>query len=184
MQARKSPPVHGRTKERFTHMNRLISHKEREAGRVPMGGVTLFSEDTQDPCIRSEIISAYLRSLQGLQSPVAQEVNLPYPKYIIRQAIWNELKDNPDSEIRDQLEIAYSQLESFLPQEEYEVLRGFQYACALTREVTKSGNPRDIIASARLLSRCEGNRAVEIQEKISQRMRKRREEIRSIGWLP
>lgn len=149
-----------------------------------MGGLNLFSQDTEDPCIRSEIISVYLRCLQGLHSPVAQEVDLPYPKYIIRQAIWNEVKENPDSEMRDQLEIAYSQLESFLPQEEYEVLRGFQFACALTWEVTKSGSPRDIIASARLLSRCEGNRAVEIQEKISHRMRKRREEIRTIGWLP
>ncbi len=184
MQARKSNSSPGRTKERIPHVNRVIFHKEREARGIPLGGVTFFSQDTEDPCIRSVIISAYLKCLQGLQSPVAQEVDLPYPKYIIRQAIWNEVKDNPDSEMRDQLEIAYSQLESFLPQEEYEVLRGFQFACALTWEVTKSGNPRDIIASARLLSRCQGNRAVEIQERISHRMRRRREEIRSIGWLP
>jgi hypothetical protein len=115
------------------------------------------------------------------QSPVSREVDLPFPKHVIRRAIWNELSDNPDSEIRDQLEIAYSQLETFLPPEEYVVLRGFQFACTMTREITKSGKPQDIIASARLLNRCEGNRAVEIQERISQRMRRRREEIRSIG---
>lgn len=184
MQPRKSSPVSGRTKEKIAHMNRLIFHKERDGRRILMGSVTFLREDTEGSCMRSEIVSAYLKCLQGLQSPVARELDLPYPKYVIRQAIREEIRDNPDSEMRDQLEIAYSQLESYLPQEEYELLRGFQFACALAREVTKSGNPSDIIASARLLSRCQGNRAVEIQEKISQRMRKRREEIRSIGWLP
>ncbi len=184
MQARKSRPVPLRPGDRSFQMNRLIFHKHREPRQIPMAGMPFFSQDSDDPGVRTEIISAYLKSLDKCQTPVSREADLPFPKHVIRQAIWNELRDDPDSEMRDQLEIAYSQLETFLPPEEYEVLRGFQFACAMTREITKSGKPQDIIASARLLNRCEGNRAVEIQERISQRIKRRREEIRSIGWIP
>jgi hypothetical protein len=72
-------------------------------------------------------------------------------------------------------------LESFLPLKEYKVIQDFELASSLAQEMAESGDPRDIIASARILSQVQGDRAVKIQEIISQEMRKRLEEIRSTG---
>jgi len=170
-----------RLRDTNCQVNRMVFHKHRGTSKAPMAGIPSFSPGGDDPAVRLNIISVYLKSLDKCKATVGREADLPFPKPLIRQAILNELMENPASEMRDQLEIAYSQLETFLPPEEHAVLRGFQIACAVTREITKSGKPRDIIASARLMNRCEGNRAVEIHEKIFQRMRRRREEIRSIG---
>ena len=74
----------------------------------------------------------------------------------------------PQTELRSHLEIAFVQLESFVSAEEYEILFHFKVAATLARELAKSGTPKDIICSARILKEVKGDRAVSIQERISE----------------
>ena len=128
-----------------------------------------------------KVISSYGRILEKCSSPVENECQLPFPKGVIRRAICQELFDNPDPDLRGHLEVAYAQLESFVPPEEFQVIQDFKLASSLAHEIAKSGEPDDIIASARILKDSKGDRAVKITERISEKMRKRLEQIRSIG---
>jgi hypothetical protein len=47
--------------------------------------------------------------------------------------------------------------------------------------MSRSGDPRDIIASARILKLAQGETAVRIQEKISKKMHKRLQQIQTAG---
>jgi len=129
---------------------------------------------------RWEIISRYERLLEKYSTSVASEVDLPYPKEMIRRAICEELIENPDSEMRSYLEIAFVQLESFLSPEEFKIVHDFKRASLLAQEIAKSGDPRDIVASAEILSKVKGEKAVRIHEKISKKIRRRIAEIRAI----
>jgi hypothetical protein len=130
---------------------------------------------------RGEVISRYEQLLQKYSAPVAREADLPYPKKLIRRAIREELSENPDFEMRSYLEIAFVQLECFLPPEEFKVVHDFKRASALAQELAKSGDPRDIVASAGILSKVKGDKAVRILEKISRKIRQRIAEIRAIS---
>jgi hypothetical protein len=109
------------------------------------------------------------------------ETDLPYSKEMIRKAIYEELSENPQSESRSFLEIAFVQLECFLPPEEFKVVHDFKRASVVAQEIAKTGAPRDIVASADILSGVKGEKAVRILEKISRKIRKRTTEIRDIG---
>jgi hypothetical protein len=130
---------------------------------------------------RGEVIGRYEQLLEKYSAPVAREADLPYPKDLIRSAICEELSENPDSEMRSCLEIAFVQLECFLPPEEFQVVHDFKRASVLAQELAKSGNPRDIVASADILSKVKGEKAVRILEKISRKIRRRIAEIRAIS---
>ena len=130
---------------------------------------------------RGEVISRYEQHLEKYATPVARETDLPYPKELIRRAICEELSENPDSEMRSYLEIAFAQLECFLPAEEFKVVHDFKRASAIAEEIAKSGDPRDIVASADILSKVKGEKAVRILEKISRKIRRRIAEIRAIS---
>lgn len=128
-----------------------------------------------------QIISAYGKVLEECSSSVEPESSLPFPKPLIREAICRELAENPDTELRHHLEIAYAQLESFLPPEEFRILEEFKLASTLAHRMSRSGDPRDIIDSARILKLAQGEKAVRIQEKISNKMRKRLQQIQTAG---
>jgi ribosome maturation protein Sdo1 len=130
---------------------------------------------------RREVISAFEKVLEKYSSSVEQESNLPYPKEVIRQAIFEELSENPADEIRSQLEIAFVQLETFLPIDEFRVIKEFRLAGDIAQEMASTGDPSAIVASARILKDAKGDRAVRIQEDISEKMRRRLQQIRSIG---
>lgn len=134
-----------------------------------------------EPERRWQIISAYGRVLENCSSPIEEESSLPYPKELIRQAIYEELTENPLDELRSHLEIAFVQLESFLPHEEFRVMEEFKLAGKLAQEMANSGDPDAIIVCARILKHTKGETAVRIQEDISEKMRRRLKEIRSIG---
>jgi hypothetical protein len=129
---------------------------------------------------RWEIISGYERLLEKCSTSVASEADLPFPKTLIRRAICEELLENPDSEMRSYLEIAFVQLESFLSPEEFKIVHDFKRASLLAQEIAKSGDPRDIVASAEILSKVKGEKAVRIHEKIAKKIRRRIAEIRTI----
>ena len=130
---------------------------------------------------RLEVISSYERLLEKYSAPVARETDLPYSKKLIRRAICEELIENPDSEMRSYLEIAFVQLECFLPPEEFEIVHDFKQASILAQEIAESGDPMDIMASAEILSKVKGEKAVKIHEKISKKIRRRIAEIRAIS---
>lgn len=135
---------------------------------------------TMDSEQRWEIISRYERLLEKCSTSVASEADLPYPKTLIRRAICEELIENPDSEMRSCLEIAFVQLESFLSPEEFKIIHDFKRASLLAQAIAKSGDPGDIVASAEILSKVKGDKAVRIHEKIAKKIRRRIAEIRAI----
>jgi hypothetical protein len=129
---------------------------------------------------RYEVISRYGRLLEKTPSPVGREADLPYPKAVIRKAIYEELWENPDSEQRNFLEIAFVQLECFLPPDEFKVVYDFKRASTRAQELAGSGKAKDIVASAGILNQVEGEKAVRILEGMSRNMRRRILEIRAI----
>jgi hypothetical protein len=130
---------------------------------------------------RWEIITAYLELLEGLGAPMGVESELPYSKEDIRLAIFQELVENPNSEFRDQLEIAYMQLETFVPYDDYKTVADFKCASLRAQEMTDSGDPTSVMKSVGIMRRAEGDRAVKIQEGISEKMRERFAQIRGIA---
>ncbi len=141
----------------------------------------LSPDSGTDAGSRWEIISAYINVLENCVSPVENESLLPFSKDVIRRAIYEELTVNPDSEFRGHLEIAFARLESFLPYDEFKVIREFKVVSSVALRMAGTGDPADILASARILKEAKGERAVKIQEKVSKRMRKRLAQIQGVG---
>ncbi len=134
-----------------------------------------------EPDLRWQVISEYSNVLENLTPDMERESYLPFSKELIRQAICEELSENPDAELRSHLEVAFVRLESFLSEEDYEVIGEFKRASVIAQELAKSGDPKDIIASARIVRKARGDAAVRIQEEVSENMRKRLTQIRSVG---
>jgi len=85
--------------------------------------------------------------------------------------------DNPTCDLRTDLEIAYVQLESFIPDDEYRILSEFKNADKLALELAATGGPANVLAAVRLLKKAKGDIAVMIQERISQKMQGRLQQI-------
>jgi hypothetical protein len=134
--------------------------------------------------MRQEIIQAYLRILELVKTPVRIEWQLPFPRNVIRRAIREELLDNPGTDARDCLEVAYAEIESFISMEDYELLRRFKETCTLAEEMARGGKPGDILASSRLMERICGEKAVRVLERVSNAMRRQLQLIRSTHLLP
>jgi hypothetical protein len=140
-----------------------------------------FDRDFERLCREGrKIIVSYQELLEKWRAPVGPESVLPFPKSLIAAAIYQELMDNPTYDRRTDLEIAYVQLESFIPDEEYCILSDFKHAAALARELADTGQPDYIVAAVRLLKKAKGDSAVRIQERISQKMQRRLKQIRKL----
>ena len=130
---------------------------------------------------RWRIVSAYLRVLEDMKGPIAVDIELPCPKERIGQAILQELANDPDSDLRRRLEIAYVQLESFIPYEEYRVIEDFKNASLRAQQIADMGDPTSILRSALIMSKEMGESAVRFEEKIYEKMKARHLEIRQLG---
>ena len=159
----------------FSHTSPLVVPQELTGLKCTVPVCTELSASR-----RRQIIAAYGRILKKYASSVERESILPYPKDLIRLAIHEELLENPETELANHLEIAFAQLEAFLPEPEYQILQQFKAAGKMAETLAQSGNPEGIIKSARVLRKVKGDRAVRIQEKISQKMWARLKEIRAI----
>ncbi len=126
---------------------------------------------------RRKTVVSYQELLEKWRAPVGPESVLPCPKPVIAAAIYRELMDNPTHELRTDLEIAYVQLESFIPDVEYRILSEFKNAGTLAHKLAATGGPDNIVAAVRLLKQAKGDSAVKIQERISRKMRCRLEQI-------
>jgi hypothetical protein len=129
---------------------------------------------------RRKTIASYQKLLEKWRASVGPESVLPFSKSLIAAAIYQELMDNPTYDRRTDLEIAYVQLESFIPDGEYCILSEFKHAAALARELADTGQPDYIVAAVRLLKKANGDSAVRIQERISQKMQRRLKQIRKL----
>ncbi len=129
---------------------------------------------------RRKIIVSYQELLEKWRTPVGPESVLPFPKNLIAAAIYQELLDNPTCDRRTDLEIAYVQLESFIPDEEYWILSEFKNVGTLALELAATGEPDKLFAAVRLLKKAKGDSAVKIQERISQKMRGRLKQIKKL----
>ena len=103
--------------------------------------------------------------------------SLIFPKSLIAAAIYQQLMDNPTCDRYTDLEIAYVQLESFIPDVEYCILSEFKNADKLALELAATGGPANVLAAVRLLKKAKGDIAVMIQERISQKMQGRLQQI-------
>ncbi len=137
--------------------------------------------DWSDPLPRADILAAYEKILESHLTPLNELSVLPFSKEIIRKAIREELAENPDYESRNHLEIAFVQLESFVPPDDYQLVEDFKKLSGIVQKMARSGDPRDLMESWRLVKQISGDRVVRIFEIISDKMRRRLEEARSIG---
>jgi hypothetical protein len=128
---------------------------------------------------RWDLISAYLRLLDGMTEPIASESILPYSKEQIRCAILEELAESPGCDFTHDLEIACVQLESFVRQDEYQVVAEFKKASRLA-EMADLEDPVSVLRSARIMRDAQGEHAVRIEEKISRKMREISRQIQEL----
>ena len=138
-----------------------------------------FSPDqTQEE--RRRIICAYLDVLENVRNSVAVDRELPFSKEQIGLAILDELAEDPECDLRRKLEIAYVLLESFIPNEEYEVIEGFKKASLCAQQIADIGDPTSILRSAGIIRKAGGDSAVRLQEKIYERIRKRQLQLQRL----
>jgi hypothetical protein len=123
---------------------------------------------------RCRIICAYLRLLDDMRGPIAVESDLPCSKERVAEAILQELADDPEYDLRRHLEIAFVQLESFIPYREYRVIEDFKDASLRAQRIADMGDPTSILRSARIMRSSRGENAVRLEEKIYEKMRARR----------
>ncbi len=115
--------------------------------------------------------------LEDMKGPIAVDSELPCPKEQIGKAILRELAEDPESDLRRRLEIAYVQLESFIPYEEYRVIEDFKDASLFAQQIADMGDPTSILRSARIIRRANGESAVRLQEKIHEKMTERQLQV-------
>ncbi|MGA2403866.1 MAG: hypothetical protein ABSG91_19520 [Syntrophobacteraceae bacterium] len=140
-----------------------------------------FDHDSERLCReRRKTIASYQELLEKWRAPAGPESVLPFPKGLIAAAIYQQLMDNPTCDRYTDLEIAYVQLESFIPDVEYCILSEFKNVGTLALELAATGEPDKIFAAVRLLKKAKGDSAVRIQERISQKMRGRLKQIRKL----
>jgi hypothetical protein len=156
----------------------IAPHPQSELKTPQIGA---FDRDFERFCReRRKTIASYQELLEKWRAPVGPESVLPFPKNLIAAAIYQELVDNPTCDRRTDLEIAYVQLESFIPDEEYWILSEFKNVGTLALEQAATGEPDKIFAAVRLLKKAKGDSAVRIQERISQKMWGRLKQIRKL----
>jgi hypothetical protein len=137
-----------------------------------------FHDQTREK--RWRVICAYLRVLDDMKGPLAVDSDLPYSKEQIAEAILHEVSDDPECDLKRRLEIAYVQLESFIPYREYRVIEDFKDASLRAQRIADMGDPTSILRSARIMRRARGESAVRLEEKIYENMSARRMQLRRI----
>ena len=118
--------------------------------------------------------------LDDMKGPIAADSDLPCSKERIGEAILQELADEPEYDLKRRLEIAYVQLESFIPYREYRVIEDFKDASLRAQSIPDMGDPTSILRSARIMKKAKGESAVRLQEKIYEKMNARRLQLRRI----
>ena len=85
-----------------------------------------------------DVISAFADILENRELSVSRAADLPYPKETIAEAIREELSDPTLPWMADALVEALGELETFLSDDEYELVKGYEEAVK-----TKKGAERE-----------------------------------------
>jgi hypothetical protein len=108
---------------------------------------------------------------RGTHNVFQNEVDLPFPKDIIRRALVEALCRRSDTEKRRHLEIAVISLEYFLPPDEYALFRGFDETMAELLHSMREGAKFDSLQSATKISESSPKESDALRERIHQRVR-------------
>jgi hypothetical protein len=79
-----------------------------------------------DAARRTEILNAYGRVLENRPCSVGRMRDLPFDGGLIRQAILATLFSNHDPQFQEHLKVSLMELESFVSDEEFEVVRKYE----------------------------------------------------------
>ena len=131
---------------------------------------------------RIEIISAYGNILENRRLIVGRESDLPFPKELIRQALAEELVNPSRPELLNALEIAFLELESFLTDEEFELVSQFLKAVAEGAPLLEKGDI-DLAQKAAALIADTPREAIEIQGKIARQQEERLRQVENMREL-
>jgi len=154
----------------------LFERPETPAGSSgPRGKPEAFQESSLEK--GSCVVDAYLQVAEAMKTCIGIESELPFPKERIAREIVDKLADYPECDLRRRLEIAYVLLECFIPLEEYRMIEDFKAASFRAQRIAGTGDPLCILRSARIMKKTRGDRAVKLQERIHESMRKRQVEI-------
>ncbi len=86
------------------------------------------------PGKRDKIISLYTEVLEKRKYSAARESDLPYPREIISAAILEEISVTRDRTKINSLEAAYLELESFVSERDFNVIREYEEALSRSRK--------------------------------------------------
>lgn len=131
---------------------------------------------------RMELIAAYGSVLEHWQHQVGRESDLPCARGVIEAAILEELGNPAFPEMVDALETGYLHLETFVPDDEYEVIVESERVFAEAGRLIDTGDPQSIRRSALLLGAAP-KAATELREKILKGMHVRMEQFQRLRRL-
>jgi hypothetical protein len=147
--------------------------------------------DQSDIKFLNKVINAYGKALEERSLSIGLETKLPFPKDVIRFAIYQVLHiQDLDINFRQDLEAGYIELESFLPAEEYEILEPFYAALTDEGKITTGGESKvkqdwekAVQAMDNAIKATDAQLLKEIQDRMRARMGQRLKEIEALGSI-
>jgi len=122
-----------------------------------------------------EIIDGYTDALINTQHIVGKESELPYQKAKISEVLLQAYKDTEDAEEKEILEEAYMKLESFLSDEDFEVVS--KYLTSLGELSETESSQEKIFEMAAEKVPATAREVIDIFGKIEEKLKKRREDL-------
>ena len=133
---------------------------------------------------RKTIIQAYGAILAARTYSCGKERDLPFPKNPIRQALAEEiLVGKHDQDFRNSLEVGFVELETFIPDTEFEQVKAWEDTFHKEQEIIKKAkNPNDVVEQvAHLIGK--KSYPQHIHSEIIKRMKMRLEQIQAMKGL-
>lgn len=137
-----------------------------------------------DEKTRGTIIRAYGKILGARTFSCGKEGDLPFPKSLIRQALAQEiLVGQHDQDFRNNLEAGFVELETFIPDTEFEQVKAWEDTFHKGQEIIKKAkDPNDVVEQvAHLIGK--KSYPQHIQSEIVNRMKMRLEQIQAMKGL-
>ena len=135
-----------------------------------------------EPVERAEVLAAFKNTLRNRRLSVGRESELTFPKELISHSLCEELVHPTDPEMLDALEISLSELESFLPDEDFELFCQYEKAFADADRLMRNRDAESVRQAASLIADVP-KEAREIRQKINERQKERIEQIQNIKEL-
>lgn len=125
-----------------------------------------------------EIIDGYTDALINTKHIVGKESELPFEKSRISDVLVQAYKDTDDGEEKEILEEAYMKLESFLSDEDFEVVSKYLTFLGEISETESSQEKIFELAAEKVPTTA--NEVIDIFSKIEEKLKKRREDLEQL----